>query len=321
MPRLPLASHGDTRAVVLALLREAGLGARITSSAAFRRAVSIRRVRERLGGGNMATIGRAINLIEAELVQSDAQTVDLPTIPTEIAELMTGLWRSALDVRLGELDSLRSQAQAIADGMQAQLREATLRAEMLTVELSEVRATLAERDSQMAQLISERNTLRDQCGGLQGQVDIIAAELLQERTAAEATRATEHAAAESAKDRYEGLSQRLLLETSQQRQAAQDEITRLVSQLKFAEKRHATLEARFAHLDTTLTEMRTAKEQAHGEVGALRYVNTSLKTQLDGFVRDLSSPPTHPSLKLPRAKKVRASSAGARTASRPSSKQ
>lgn len=306
MARPVLASDSDAREAVLALLREAGLGSRVRSSTVFRQAVSIRKVRDRLGGGNMATIGRVIKLLEAELVVPGApHPVELPSIPPEIAELMTGLWRGALDVRLSELDALRSQAQEIADRMQAQLRDALLRAELLTIELSEVRTAVTERDVQVAQLSSERTALHEQCATLRGQVDGLAAELLQERAVASASRAEAHAAVESAKDRYEGLSQRLLVETAQQRQAAQDEIARLVSQLKFAEKRHATLEARVTHLDAALTEMRTAKEQANGEVSALRYVNASLKTQLDGFVRELSNPPVHPTLKLPRAKKPR----------------
>ncbi len=306
MARPVLSSDSDAREAVLALLREAGLGSRVRSSTVFRQAVSIRKVRDRLGGGNMATIGRVIKLLEAELVVPGAPPpVDLPAIPPEIAELMTGLWRGALDVRLSELDALRSQAQEIADRMQAQLRDALLRAELLSIELSEVRTAVTERDVHVAQLSSERTALHEQCATLRGQVDGLAAELLQERGAASASRAEAHAAVESAKDRYEGLSQRLLLETAQQRQAAQDEIARLVSQLKFAEKRHATLEARVTHLDAALTEMRTAKEHANGEVSALRYVNASLKTQLDGFVRELSNPPVHPTLTLPRTKKPR----------------
>lgn len=162
-----------------------------------------------------------------------------------------------LDIRLVSLIHYEARLQAIADGMQAQLREATLRAEMLTIELSEVRATLAERDSPNAQLISERNTLRDQCvtckarrrcGG-----SCYKSALLQGHACCRARRR------EKARDRYEGLSQRLLLETSQQRQALQDEITRLVSQLKFAE--NVTLPwKRVTHLDTALTDMHTAKE-------------------------------------------------------------
>lgn len=49
--------------------------------------------------------------------------------------------------------------------------------------------------------------------------------------------------------RYEGLSKQLLQETAQQRQALQQEQGRIASQLKFAERRIATLEEARAQLD------------------------------------------------------------------------
>jgi len=58
MPRPAIATPVDVRHAVLALVAEAGVG-KSPSAQAFRRAVSVRKVRERLGGGNPATIGQA----------------------------------------------------------------------------------------------------------------------------------------------------------------------------------------------------------------------------------------------------------------------
>ncbi|WP_425469661.1 DNA-binding protein [Paraburkholderia unamae] len=57
------------RATVLALLAEAGDPAP-ASDARFRKIVSVRKLRARLGAGDPATLSRHLNAIEAEVVQA-----------------------------------------------------------------------------------------------------------------------------------------------------------------------------------------------------------------------------------------------------------
>jgi len=70
MPRPTVATAAQVREAIASLLKEAGIvGA--ASAPSYRRAVSVRRVRERLGGGNPATIAHEINALEKEIVGTD----------------------------------------------------------------------------------------------------------------------------------------------------------------------------------------------------------------------------------------------------------
>jgi len=50
------------------------------------------------------------------------------------------------------------------------------------------------------------------------------------------------------------------------------------------------VQARVQYLDAELSEARASKDQAGGEVAALRYVNTSLRAQIDEFMRSMPRP-------------------------------
>lgn len=293
MPRPAIATPVDVRQAVLALVAEAGVG-QTPSAQVFRRAVSVRKVRERLGGGNPATIGQAINAIEAELVLTGVDRIVLPELPADVAELMQQIWRAAVGAQLDDLGRLRSQAQAVADGAREALTEAQLRAEVLKQELTELRAAVAERDMRLAQANTDQTALSAHAAALQAEFEAARAQQAQLDGELDATRAAQAQAIAAAQERYEGLSRRLLEETGQQRQAAQAEIGRLASQLKFADKRQSTLEGRLQQLETDLIDVRGQHQKATGEVAALRYVNASLRAQLDEFVRALGPAPVAP---------------------------
>jgi ABC-type transporter Mla subunit MlaD len=302
MPRPTIATPADVRSAALALLAEAGVG-ESPSAQSFRRAVSVRRVRERLGGGNPATIGRAINALEAELVRSGVAQAALPELPPDIAELMQRLWRAAVGVQLDDLVRLRQEAQAVADGAREQLTETQLRVEMLKQELGELRAGLTDRDARLAQATADQAAQADRAASLQRQLDAVLARETAQRAENEELRAAHAAALAVTQERYEGLSRRLLEETAQQRQAAQAELARLASQLKFADKRHEALEARLQHAQAELAGALGLQQQAAGEVAALRYVNTSLRAQIDEFVRALPAASAVPAPGLARGRK------------------
>lgn len=284
MPRPAVATHADVRQAVLALVAEAGMG-QTPSAQAFRRAVSVRKVRERLGGGNPATIGQAINAIEAELVQAGVDRIVLPELPDDVAELMQQVWRAAVGAQLDDLSRLRSQAQGVADGAREALTEAQLRSEVLKQELTELRAAVAERDARLAQASTDNTALSARAAALQVELEAVRAQQAQVGGELDAARAIQAQAIAAAQERYEGLSRRLLEETGQQRQAAQAEIGRLASQLKFADKRQATLEGRVQQLESDLIDVRGQHQKATGEVAALRYVNASMRAQIDEIMR------------------------------------
>lgn len=289
MSRPTIATTSDVRSTVLTLLLEAGAD-ESPSEQSFRRAVSVRKVRARLGGGNPSTIGREINAVEAELVRGGMATLAIPDLPADIAVLMAQLWQAAVGVQLDEVLALKSQAQGVADGARNALAEAQLRGEVLMQELVELRVAIADRDTRLAQALATQ-------AALEAQSEVQNAELLASHgreSQLRAELATQEqsmtAAVATARDRYDGLSKQLLQETEQQRQAAQVEIGRMAGQLKFAEKREATQLSRIAHVETELQEVRAQRDQALGEVSALKYVNTALRTQVDGILSAIPKP-------------------------------
>lgn len=290
MARPAVATPETVRSTVFALLAEAGMGRSPPSAQSFRRVVSVRKVRERLGGGDPATIGQTINAVQAEVVQPGAEPVALPNLPSDIAELMQQLWQAAVGVQLDDVVRLRGDAQRLADATRDQLAEAHLRAEMLYQEVGELRAALGERDVRLAQAGAAQTQQTEQAQVLQQQLDAARAGEAQHQAERDQLRRSHDEALAAARERYEGMSRRLLEKTAQQRQAAQAEVTRLASQLKFADKREAAVQARVQQLDAELSEARALKDQAIGEVAALRYVNTSLRAQIDEFMRSMPRP-------------------------------
>lgn len=257
----------------------------------------MRKVRERLGGGNPATIGRAINALETELAAAGVERIALPELPPDIAELMQRLWRAAVGAQLDDVARLRGEAQGVADSARTLLNEAQLRAEVLKAEVTELRAELAARDMRLAQAATDLAARTERTAALQHELEAMRERTGQLDTELGAVRQAQAQAVAAAQERYEGLSRRLLEETAQQRQAVQGEVVRLTSQLKFADKRQQTLEGRIQQLEAELAEARGQVQQAAGETSALRYVNTSLRAQLDEIVRALpgaKAPPPAP---------------------------
>lgn len=290
MPRPTVATPAQARDAITSLLKEAGIhGA--ASGPSFRRAVSVRKVRERLGGGNPATIAHEINTMEKDIVGADTQHLSIPDVPADIATLMGQLWQAAVGVQLTEVLQLKSQAQQIAETAKSALVEEQLRNQVLLQELAELRSAALERDTQLAQARSHNAVLAEQQAGLQAQVQAGLVREAQLQAVHGALESEKAVAVAAARERYEGLSKQLLQETAQQRQAAQVEVTRMTSQFKFAEKREVTLLGRIEQLEADLQEVRAQRDKSSGEVSALKYVNTALKTQVDEFLRTRASAP------------------------------
>ncbi|AQV94118.1 transcriptional regulator [Cupriavidus necator] len=283
MPRLA-ATPEQIRATVLAMLTEAGDAAPPTA-ARFRRVVSVRKLRARLGGGDPATLSRTLNAIEAELVRAGLAEVAIPDIPPEIAESMRALWQAAVAVQLDEVVRLKREAQAAVEAAQAARADAELRIELLRQELTETRQALAARDTALAEARATQAAgiaRADEQDARRGELEAALATALERATTGERAHAEAVAAIQA---RYEALSKQLLQETAHQRDAVQAERAQLAAQLKFAERRIAALEQERTRLDTDLASERAARQTAAGEASALKAVTASQRAQLDELLR------------------------------------
>ena len=290
MPRPTVATPTQVREAVASLLREAGIVGGV-SAPSFRRAVSVRKVRERLGGGNPATIAHEINAVERDIVGVDNQSLSIPEVPADISALMGQLWQAAVGVQLTEVLLLKVQAQGIAAAAKSALVEEQLRNQVLLQELAELRSTAVERDTQLAQSRSQNAVLTDQNTALKNELLTSRRRETEWGAAHQAVEKEQTAAIAAARERYDGLSKQLLQETAQQRQAAQVELGRMANQAKFADKREASLLGRIEQLEADLLEVRMQRDKAAGEVSALKYINTALKIQVDDFLKSRMSEP------------------------------
>lgn len=284
MPRAAIATPDQIRSTILAMLAEAHDAAPATRER-FRRIVSVRKLKDRLGGGDPATLGRAINAVESEIVTAGLADLALPDIPADIAEQMRQLWHAAVSVQLDDVVKLKAEARQSVEAAQAALAESNLRVDMLREELDAVRGLLAARDAELAQARTDLAAAQAQLASLRQSQDALQAELQAARAHAAALEQSHAESLAAVQQRYEGLSKQLLQETAQQRQALQQEQSRLASQLKFAERRMATLEEAVAHAEADAAAERDKRQAAVGEANALKAVNASQRAQLDELMR------------------------------------
>lgn len=284
MPRSAVATPDQIRSTILAMLAEAHDAAPATRER-FRRIVSVRKLKDRLGGGDPATLGRAINALESEIVAAGLADLALPGIPAEIAEQMRQLWHAAVSVQLDDVVKLKADAQQAVDAAQAAQAESNLRVDMLREELAAVRGLLAARDAELAQARTDLAAANAQLASLRESQHALQAEVQAARGHAVALEQSHAESLVAVQQRYEGLSKQLLQETAQQRQALQQEQNRMASQLKFAERRMTTLEEAVAHAEADVAAERDKRQAAVGEANALKAVNVSQRAQLDELMR------------------------------------
>ncbi|MDK3022644.1 DNA-binding protein [Cupriavidus taiwanensis] len=303
MPRLA-ATPEQIRATVLAMLTEAGDAAPPTA-ARFRRVVSVRKLRARLGGGDPATLSRTLNAIEAEVVRAGLAEVAIPDLPPEIADQMRALWQAAVAVQLDDVVRLKREAQATADAAQAARADAELRVELLRQELTETRQALAARDTTLAEARAAQAAAiarADEQAARRGELEAALATAQERATTGERTHAEAVATIQA---RYEALSRQLLQETAHQRDAVQAERTQLAAQLKFAERRIAALEQERERIGAELASERAARQTSVGEASALKAITASQRAQLDELLRATlaaAPPPTKARARKPTGK-------------------
>ncbi|KVO82724.1 transcriptional regulator [Burkholderia ubonensis] len=291
MSRPAAVTAEQIRSAVLMMLAEAG-DAAPASGTRFRQIVSVRKLRARLGAGDPATLARALNAIEAEVVRAGLAEVAIPDLPPDVAELMRALWQAAVAVQLDDVVRLKQAADASVVVAEAARTDAELRVDLLRQEVQTLRTTLTARDAELADLRAQHGLLRDRCASLDAQAHERQA-ALDARTTEQAERDRAHTAAlEAAQHRYEALSKQLLQETAHQREALKKEHAQAASQLKFAERRIAALEGERDRLDSELAREREARQQAVGEALALKAVNAQQHAQLGDLLRDIAPKPT-----------------------------
>ncbi|MBN3754722.1 transcriptional regulator, partial [Paraburkholderia sp. Tr-20389] len=301
MARPAAVTPDQIRTTVLAMLAEAG-DAESTAPATpaspatpvtrerFRRAVSVRRLRARLGAGDPAVLSRALNAIEAELVQAGLTEVALPGLPDAIAEQMRALWAAAVSVQLDDVVRLRQHAQQVTADAETARHDADVRSEMLRIELGELRERLAARDAELADLrassrhaVEGAQRLAEETVALQTQLDAA-------RTTLESLRHTHVTELTDVRSRYDGLSKRLLQETEHQRHAFAAERERLATQFADAQIRITALEGLRERLLEDVASGRDAHRQVAAEAAALATVVAEQRHALQAL-QTLQAPP------------------------------
>ncbi|MFL9935745.1 DNA-binding protein [Paraburkholderia sp. RL18-103-BIB-C] len=256
------------RATVLAMLAEAGETAP-ASDARFRKIVSVRKLRARLGAGDPATLSRHLNVIEAEIVQAGLTGFAVPDVPPEVAAQMRTLWETAVATQLDGIVRLRHETEATAQAALDALRNEELRVELLRAELADVRAQLGARDAELTLARAECQAGATRTAAHEDTLKRLETQLETVATAA-ADAARHHAAQLTAeRARYEGLSRQLLRETAHQRETFHTERHRLEADIARAAERVGALEALRERLLTELAEQRNAHQQAAAEAAAL----------------------------------------------------
>ncbi|MGF6810716.1 putative nucleic acid-binding Zn-ribbon protein [Paraburkholderia sp. Clong3] len=259
------------RTTVLAMLAEAGETAP-ASDARFRRIVSVRKLRARLGAGDPATLSRHLNAIEAELVHAGLAGFAVPDVPPAIAAQMRALWEAAVATQLEGIVQLRRETEAIVETATEAQRNAGLKVELLRVELTDVRSQLSARDAELAVARAAFEAAEKRAAVVENTLGQLQTQLKNAETAT-AESARRHASGLAAeRARYDGLSKQLLRETAHQRETFQTERARLETELARAAERLAAFESLRDRLLTELAEERNSRQHAAAEAAALATV-------------------------------------------------
>lgn len=297
MARPAAVSPGQIRTTVLAMLAEAEMdpGHAPPTAERFRKVVSVRKLRARLGAGDPTMLSRALNTIEAEVVRAGLAQVAIPGLPDTIAEQMRALWQAAVTVQLDEVVQMKAAATQASEAAEVARRDADLRVELLRVELADLRDQLSARDTALATVRAEFRA----ASGKMAEAETTAADVRAALACATAqlnTANAEHAAAIAALHaRYEGLSRQLLQETEHQRHALQVERERLSGQITQAQERVDALEGLRDRLLTELAAERDAHQRAAAEAAALATVAAEHRALLQA----VHATPRHPAKPAP----------------------
>jgi chromosome segregation ATPase len=259
MGRTPLNTEESVRATVLTMLAEHGHVPPL-STVLFRSIVSVRKLRARLKGGDLTTLGRLLNTIEEEVTQQTANSHALPDLPETVSNLMLALWRAAIDAQTVEIERIKEEAAQTVAGTEDRLNEANARVELLLVAVADLRKELAARD----QTIGGQDAKLEESARINENIrkehDQLSTRLAQAQQALADVRRNSEEKITTTHEKYAGLSQQLLTQTDAQRQTWAEEKKGLVQQLREAKERIAELRAERQHLLDGRSNRRTTSQ-------------------------------------------------------------
>jgi predicted nucleic acid-binding Zn-ribbon protein len=272
MARPAAVSPDQIRTTVLAMLAGAGMDPEHSppSPERFRKVVSVRKLRAQLGAGDPATLSRALNAIEAEVVRAGLAQVAIPGLPDAIAEQMRTLWQAAVAVQLDEVAQMKNAATQAAEAAEVARRDADLRVELLRVELADLREQISARDTALATVRAEFRTASGKMAEAETAASTLREALESANSALHQAQRAHAADIDAVHARYEGLSRQLLQETEHQRHALQTERERLTAQVTQAQERANAFESLRDRLLTELATERDAHQHAAAEATALK---------------------------------------------------
>lgn len=220
MARPALNSPEIVRATILELLADEGVSHPVTPTM-FRRAVSVRRLRERLGGGDPAALGRQIRVVQDELLQAGAARNGIAGtagVPESLIGHVRALWDAALIAAQEEVAATRNEAQKTIEAALAERDDATALVTMLRSEQDRLRLAEGERERRIGNLESQLQVRteelakeRDHSQDLERQLSEIAQQHEHERDQLEKQ-------LEARREEFDGLTRRLLNDSDIHRQ-------------------------------------------------------------------------------------------------------
>ncbi|MEX3949879.1 DNA-binding protein [Paraburkholderia sp. EG287B] len=218
MGRTPLNSPETVHAVVRQLLAAAGVAAPITPSL-FRRIVTARRVREDLGGGDPAWIGRQVRAIEVELISESTARYTASGLPDQVADSMRSLWLMALEAARGEFAAAQADAAASVASAAAERDNASALVAMLRAELDDWQKQAREQDVCIGQQREELAQVHRRLAEETDRARRAETALDQAARASDEARRRHEEELSSVRGKYAGLSRQLLNATDQFRQS------------------------------------------------------------------------------------------------------
>ncbi|WP_342967253.1 DNA-binding protein [Paraburkholderia azotifigens] len=232
MGRIPLTSLDQLRTVVRDLLAEGSRGAPVTAPL-YRQLTSVRRVRERLGGGDPARLGRDLRALEPEFVKEWPTWYERPPdVPEGILAQSFAFWREALEVARHEFDDARAQADAAIAAAGAERDEALARVALLRTELTDSRTQLSARDEALGEARAALATCTRLASESEARIRVAEEKLAEALREHDLDRIRYKEEADNVGKEYRGLSRQLLNDVDRQRQAISNEMSRLEQQLK-----------------------------------------------------------------------------------------
>lgn len=217
MSRTPINSAAEIKAAADAMLAESGLRAPLPA-AQFRRVVSVRRLRERLGGGDHATLARALRELEQHYHAASHAQRELPALPEDVGALMERVWVAAIAAAQADVLPVREEAARSVATANAAREDADMRVNILREELTHLSATLEARNQTIGQLHAQLAAGQQEVTATTQRFNDCAARLAtaEEKRAAERERF--EAETTRIRNEYEGLRVSLLTATDAQRQ-------------------------------------------------------------------------------------------------------